>query len=135
MAYTTATVVQKDPPAANGRTHLVIEFTGEKVEPFRVDKDVADETPAQLGAWARGELTRLNAIRATATAIRVADTLDLTVPEVDKAVAAEAKWFEQARRLVRMRAIASTNESFVAELDALQKAVDAGFVNTYVPKI
>ncbi len=81
MAYTTATLIQKDPPTAQNTVHLIAEFTGAGETAVRRELDAPPTTTlASLRQWARDQAAALDARRGFLDTITVGQSISLTPP-------------------------------------------------------
>lgn len=137
MAYTTATLTQKDPPGADGRTRIIVTFTGNAGEPAVLREHYVDnDTLADLKAWARTEAATLLGRKSIADLLNVGAALDLTPPAGPSAAQlAEIAWLDKARRLQRAKAIGLTNGTAASDINALQADVDATYLTAYLGKL
>ena len=134
--YNTATIVQKDPPSADDRVRLVVEFTGNAGEPS-VHKELYTDggtTLLSIRAWARAAVQALNGRKAITDTLTVPQIINLAAP-APVVPTAEEVWREKALRLIRAKAIGLTNATAVAEIAALQSDVDATYVAGYVDNV
>ena len=136
MAYTTATIVQKDPPGADGRTRIVVEFTGGGEVVRRAEKYVENETIADLRAWTRTQATALAGRTSIAGLLTVGATLDLTPPAGPTAAEiARDAWLADAARLKRATDLGLTNATAVADIAALRTTVNANYLSAYLGRL
>jgi hypothetical protein len=135
MAYTVATIVQKDPPSQDGRVHLVVEFTGSGEPAVRRDYYLdTDSTALQGRVWAIQQIDRLNTRKTLADAITVPQVINTTPP----APSAFETWRANASRLVALNAmIAAGMNSATAATDkaALVTLVNSGYQAGYANQL
>ncbi|MGH9257353.1 MAG: hypothetical protein ACRD3C_22565 [Vicinamibacterales bacterium] len=127
--YNAASVIQADPPSAQG-VHIVVRFSGSGEMPVQLDYYVQADTLADVRAWARDQVARLNARRTTENAIAGASlpfALDLTPPSPPARPAVET-WVAKARRLAALRALGAVTASpLLDEITALADDVRGSY--------
>jgi hypothetical protein len=139
MAYTTATIVQKDPPALDGRVHLVVRFTGNAGEPA-VNRDYyldTDSTALEGRQWAIDELAKLNNRQTLANAITPPQVIN-TTPPTPPAPTAFQTWQANANRLVSLNTIIAagmTSTTAAAEKTALVTLVNSGYSTGFASQL
>ena len=132
MAYSVATLVQKDPAGADGRVRIVVAFSGDAGEPpMRRERYVGAETLADLQAWARAEAAAHGGRKSIADSLTLGATFDLTPPAPRAPTAAEV-WLSKASRLQRAKAFGLTVQKAVDDLAALEADVNATYVTGYL---
>lgn len=138
MAYTTATVIQEDPPLPDGRVHLVIQFTGNAGEP-PINRDYyldTDTTALDGRIWVAAEKARLNNRKTLADTISVGTVIP--DPPAPPGPTAFETWRAKAHRLVAMDALnkaGSTAAAFVADLGALRTDVNTSYSTSFASLI
>jgi hypothetical protein len=127
MAYTTATIIQKDPPGTDARVHLVVEFTGDAGEPaVRRDYYVDTDSTALAGRlWAIGEMARLNNRKTIADNITPPQVINTNPPAPPVPTAFET-WRGNVNRLVLL------NQMIAAGMNSATAASDKAALVTLV---
>lgn len=134
MAYTTARLIQKDPPRPDGREEVTIEFTGDAGEsPIHRQYRVQDfDTLQALRQRIIGDVAALGTRKSVAAALVVGATLSLApivpVPPVPTAVEV---WLGKARRLARAEAIKLTGAA-VVDIAALRADVEVTYASGFL---
>lgn len=136
MAYIQAQVVQKDPPLSDGRTHLVVEFTGDAGEvPRRFDRYLDGEStvPGER-EWIRNELARLNGRKTIADLVAVGQIVPPAAAPTPSVPTARDIWVEKGQRLARLRAMGTVAASTLltainALADDVRTSYQAGFID------
>lgn len=130
MAYIQAQVAQKDPPLTDGRTHLVVEFTGDAGEPpRRLDRYLDGEsTVPRERAWIRDELARLNGRKTIADLVTVGQIVPPAAVPTPPVPTAREMWVEKAQRLARLRAMGTvTTSALLTAINALADDVRTSY--------
>jgi hypothetical protein len=137
MAYTTATVISKDPATQDGRVHIVVAFTGDAGEPT-VQRDYvldADTTVPALRTWVRDTIALLAGRKTIAAALTVGQVIPPAPgdPAPTAAELARRQYFANVGRLIHMQELVSAGGMLAtnAEFTALQTTVKNAYLAAY----
>ena len=132
MAYNTATIVLKDPPLADGRVQIAVEFTGNAGEPaMRRQIHVGpDDTGASLRRWAISQAKSLGDVKTIADSLTVGQSINLT-PIATPAATAEEVWRAKVARFNRMRELGLSGQA-ATDLAALKSQIEETYVSSYL---
>lgn len=133
-AYTTGTIID-NVAQEDGRTRLVVRFTGNAGEPpvIRATHIDGSTTGISLRRWAIEQRDALNAARALAgaPALQIGQVVDLSAITVNPPSAADlarAAWVARVERLARLIAMGPFPAGALTdEIAALRTAVNADF--------
>lgn len=129
--YTTATLVQKDPPGPDGRVALTIEFTGTGETPQRRGYMLdGQDTAATVKAWAIAEAGRLNGAKTIASNLTVGQSVSL-VPASPPAPTAEQVWRSKVSRYQQLAPLGLAGQA-ATDLAALKSDIETTYVSTYL---
>ena len=139
MAYTTATIVSKDPATQDGRVHLVIAFTGDAGEtPVQRDFTLdADSTFAGLRTFVRDTISALANRKAITGDVRIAIGQVIPAAAADpvptQAELNQRAYFADVARLIHMQQLVSAGGMLASqkEFTDLQAAVKAAYLAAY----
>lgn len=131
MAYTTATLVQKDPAGPDDRVRLVIEFTGagETAKRFEYAVD-GDTTALTIRRWAIAKAAALDGRKTIADTLTVGQSINLTAIAPTVPTAKEL-WLRERSRLAALDTPALTGAGATA-LAALVTAHNAAYAAGYL---
>lgn len=132
MAYTTATLVLKDPPLSDGRVQITVEFTGAGEQPMRRQMHVGPtDTVQTIRRWAYEQAQNLGSVKTIADSLTVGQSINLTkIP--DPTPSAEDVWQEKVRRYQRMAALGLTGATAAADLATLKADIEATYDSSYL---
>lgn len=132
MAYNTATLVLKDPPLADGRVQITVEFTGNAGEPpMRRQMHVGpDDTGASLRRWAISQAKSLGDVKTIADSLTVGQSINLT-PLATPAATAEEVWRVKVAQYQRMAGLGLTGQA-ATDLATLKADIEATYVSAYL---
>lgn len=136
MAYTVATIVQLDPPDAQDRVRMVVEFTGSGETAKRLERYVTgNDTNQSLRSWAREQAVLLDGRKSIADSLSVGLSINLTPPAPPVPTAREV-WQEKANRLARLRGLGTVAAStllteITALADDVRTSYQAGFLSDF----
>jgi hypothetical protein len=139
MAYTTATIVSKDPATQEGRVHLVIAFTGDAGEP-PVQRDFvldADSTFVGLRTFVRDTIAALTNRKAITSDARLVVGQTIPPAAADPAPTAPQialqQYFSDAARLVHMKQLIDAGGMLASNTEyvALQTSVKNAYQVAY----
>lgn len=132
MAYTTATLVLKDPPLADGRVQITVEFTGNAGEPaMRRQMHVGpSDTLQSIRRWAIEQAKSLGDAKTIADSLTVGQSLNLAAIN-PPAPTAEEVWRTKAARYQRMAGLNLSGQA-ATDLAALKSDLEATYVSAYL---
>lgn len=132
MAYTTATLVLKDPPLADGRVQITVEFTGNAGEPaMRRQMHVGpSDTLQSIRRWAVEQAKSLGDVKTIADSLTVGQSLNLAAIN-PPAPTAEEVWRSKAARYQRMAGLNLSGQA-ATDLAALKSDLEATYVSAYL---
>lgn len=132
MAYTTATLVLKDPPLADGRVQITVEFTGNAGEPvMRRQMFVGPSDTAQtIRRWAIAQAKDLGDVKTIADSLTVGQSVNLT-PIATPAATNEEIW---RAKVARYRALSSLGliGQAATDLATLKADIEATYLSAYL---
>lgn len=132
MAYNTATLVLKDPPLADGRVQITVEFTGNAGEPpMRRQMHVgASDTTQTIRRWCIEQAKNLGDVKTVADALTVGQSVNLT-PINPPTPTAEEVWRAKVARFNRMLELGLSGQA-ATDLAALKADIEETYVTTYL---
>lgn len=132
MAYNTATLVLKDPPLADGRVQITVEFTGNAGEPaMRRQMFVGPTDTAQsIRRWCIEQAKNLGDVKTIADSLTVGQSINLT-PITPPATTAEEIWRAKVSRYQRLAGLGLTGQA-ATDLAALKADIEATYVTAYL---
>jgi len=132
MAYNTATLVLKDPPLADGRVQITVEFTGNAGEPaMRRQMFVGPtDTGQSIRRWCIEQAKNLGDVKTIADSLTVGQSINLT-PINPPAATPEEIWRAKVVRYARMKDLGLTGQA-ATDLAALKADIEATYVSTYL---
>lgn len=132
MAYTTATIVLKDPPLPDGRVQITVAFTGNAGEPaMRRQIHVGpDDTGQSLRRWAIAQAKSLGDVKTIADSLTVGQSINLT-PIATPPATAEEVWRAKVARYQRMAGLGLTGQA-ATDLAALKADIEATYITAYL---
>ncbi len=132
MAYNLATLVLKDPPLADGRVQITVEFTGNAGEPaMRRQMFVGpSDTTQSIRRWAIEQAKNLGDVKTVADALTVGQSVNLT-PINPPTATAEEIWRAKVLRYARMKDLGLTGQA-ATDLAALKADIEATYLTAYL---
>jgi len=132
MAYTTATLVLKDPPLQDGRVQITVEFAGNAGEPtMRRQMYVGPaDTTASIRRWCIEQAKNLADVKTVADALTVGQSINLT-PITPPTPTAEEVWRAKVARYYRLAGLGLTGQA-ATDLAALKADIEATYVTAYL---
>lgn len=132
MAYTTATLVLKDPPLSDGRVQITVEFTGNAGEPpMRRQMFVGPtDTTQTIRRWCIEQAKNLGDVKTVADSLTVGQSINLT-PIATPAATAEEVWRAKVARFNRMRELGLSGQA-ATDLAALKADIEATYASAYL---
>lgn len=132
MAYTTATLVLRDPPLADGRVQITVEFTGNAGEQaMRRQMHVGPtDTTQTIRRWCIEQAKNLGDVKTVADALTVGQSINLT-PINPPTPTAEDIWRGKVSRYRSMAQLGLSGQA-VTDLAALKADIEATYVSAYL---
>lgn len=132
MAYTTATLVQKYPPAEDRRVRIVVELYGNAGEPTvrREYYVTATDTTTSIRRWCIEQAKNLADVKTVADALTVGQSINLT-PITPPTPTAEEVWRAKVARYYRLAGLGLTGQA-ATDLAALKADIEATYVTAYL---
>lgn len=132
MAYTTATLVLKDPPLADGRVQITVEFTGNAGEPpMRRQMHVGPTDTAQsIRRWCIEQAKNLGDVKTIADSLNIGQSINLT-PIAQTPPSAEEVWRGKVSHYARFQGLGLTGQ-IATDLAALKADIEATYDSSYL---
>ena len=132
MAYTTATLVVKDPPLTDGRTQIVVEFTGAGEVTKRANYMIGPlDTGTSIRRWAIATAKSFADVKTIADNLTVGQSVNLSAI-ADPAPTAQQVWQAKVNRYLAGKDLGLTGTTAVADLAALKADIEATYLSAYL---
>jgi len=132
MAYTTATLVVKDPALPDGRTQITVEFTGAGEVTKRANYMVGpSDTATSIRRWAIATAKSFADVKTIADNLTVGQSVNLGAI-ADPAPTAQQVWQAKVNRYLAGKDLGLTGATAVADLAALKADIEATYLSAYL---
>jgi len=131
MAYTTATLVVKDPALPDGRTQITVEFTGAGEVTKRANYMVGpSDTATSIRRWAIATAKSLADVKTIADNLTVGQSVNLGAI-ADPAPTAQQVWQAKVSRYQALAGLGLAGQA-ATDLAALKADIEATYLSAYL---
>ena len=131
MAYTTATLVAKDPALPDGRTQIIVEFTGAGEVTKRANYMVGSaDTALSIRRWAIATAKSFADVKTIADNLTVGQSVNLGAI-ADPAPTAQQVWQVKVERYKALVGLGLVGQA-ATDLSALKADIEATYLSAYL---